>query len=531
MPVIRIEAQLGRTRSMNNASASGPPAPRSILRGHKAQVHAAAFLRDNERLATGDADGFVVLWDLTIMRPRAVWRAHENAILGVKGWGRDRIITHGRDHKLIVWRVSEDDEERLSTAPPLDDVPVPRPHPWIVHLLEVNTMNFCSFASCPKSPAGHPVVLGDAEDILLAVPNTLASEAIDIYELPSQTRIHTVKSGQQGGMAMSLALFHHEAALVLIAAFEDGAVSVLRRGENDSWIITYRSQPHSQPILSLDVPASREYFVTSAADSIIAKHPIPLTQQEVSATFDPRNRVIEEVDGDENPSPSLLSSALKEEAPNASRSSNSTFKPWEHPLKVINTKHSGQQSLQIRSDGKILATAGWDSNVRVYSAKTLKELAVLQWHTVGCYAIAFADVAVADAQSETGAASKNPSGSVSSRAPVVGAPSSVLVPGRDISVKDRRTLQAKTTHWIAAGAKDGKLRRFHHELRVMYVSHIEVPGRNDYINSDLSIIIWQSMARWRLLARSGRTDLMIKRAEVATIGLSYEAISRPRQYE
>lgn len=70
------------------------PSPKNILRGHKAAVHASAFLRSNERLATGDAEGYVVLWDLTIMRPRAVWRAHENAILGIRGWGNDKIITY-----------------------------------------------------------------------------------------------------------------------------------------------------------------------------------------------------------------------------------------------------------------------------------------------------------------------------------------------------------------------------------------------------------------------------------------------------
>ena len=70
-----------------------PAQPKSILRGHKAQVHAAAFVRGNDRLVTGDADGFVITWDLTIMRPRAVWQAHSNAILGIAGWGRDRLIT------------------------------------------------------------------------------------------------------------------------------------------------------------------------------------------------------------------------------------------------------------------------------------------------------------------------------------------------------------------------------------------------------------------------------------------------------
>lgn len=70
-----------------------PPTPKNILRGHKASVHAATFFRDNERLVTGDADGFVVVWDLVIMRPRAVWQAHENAILGIRGWGTGKLIT------------------------------------------------------------------------------------------------------------------------------------------------------------------------------------------------------------------------------------------------------------------------------------------------------------------------------------------------------------------------------------------------------------------------------------------------------
>jgi ASTRA-associated protein 1 len=70
-----------------------PPQPKAILRGHKAQVHAATFIRKNARLLTGDADGFVIAWDLTIMRPKAVWRAHQSAILGFGEWLEDRIIT------------------------------------------------------------------------------------------------------------------------------------------------------------------------------------------------------------------------------------------------------------------------------------------------------------------------------------------------------------------------------------------------------------------------------------------------------
>ena len=76
------------------AAAERPAQPKSILRGHKASIHAAAFVRANERLLTGDADGFVVAWDLTILRPRAVWQAHKGAILGLDEWGADRVITY-----------------------------------------------------------------------------------------------------------------------------------------------------------------------------------------------------------------------------------------------------------------------------------------------------------------------------------------------------------------------------------------------------------------------------------------------------
>lgn len=82
--------------------------------------------------------------------------------------------SHGRDHKLIVWKLGLDDEENLSKTLPVEDVPTPRTQPWILHLLEVNTMNFCSFAASSSSPGQ----MDDSSEILIAVPNTLASEAV-----------------------------------------------------------------------------------------------------------------------------------------------------------------------------------------------------------------------------------------------------------------------------------------------------------------------------------------------------------------
>jgi hypothetical protein len=61
----------------------------------------------------------------------------------------------------------------------------------------------------------------------------------------------------------------------------------------------------------------------------------------------------------------------------------------EFETQEADTKHSGQASLAIRSDSLLCATAGWDARIRVYSVKTLRELAVLKWHKTGCLAVAF----------------------------------------------------------------------------------------------------------------------------------------------
>lgn len=67
--------------------------PAYVLRGHSAQIHSVLFLRENLRLLSGDADGWVVLWSTPIKRPVAVWRAHSASILGLGSWDDDKIIT------------------------------------------------------------------------------------------------------------------------------------------------------------------------------------------------------------------------------------------------------------------------------------------------------------------------------------------------------------------------------------------------------------------------------------------------------
>lgn len=201
-------------------------------------------------------------------------------------------------------------------------------------------------------------------------------------------------------MAMCVKVTVQQGRLILVAGYESGHCCLWQfEQDKNEWILKYTAKAHSQPILSIGVAPSLGRYYTSAADAIIASYSLT------------------DLDSSE-------------------------------PIKTIETKHSGQQSLQVRSDDKILATAGWDGRMRVYSAKALRELAVLKWHKQGCYALGFADLIAEEAEpSETGHASAEAQAAALTQ-----------ITGSTIqTTSQRRNNKAQTTHWIAAGSKDGKV--------------------------------------------------------------------------
>lgn len=116
------------------------------------------------------------------------------------------------------------------------------------------------------------------------------------------------------------------------------------------------------------------------------------------------------------------------------------------PYKINNTKHASQQSLRVRSDGRLLITGGWDSRVRIYSTRTLKEMAVLKWHKEGVYAVGFGDI-IDGEESEKGV-----------EQPADGASQGVV--RRETGLKKlqrQREEVVRSKHWAVAGAKDGRV--------------------------------------------------------------------------
>lgn len=320
------------------------------------------------------------------------------------------------------------------------------------------------------------------------------------------------------GMIMAVKLVQDPIArqTLVITGYEGGitAVHLLPRDDGSTIGVAhlvYLSQPHIQPILSLDVAPDAKTYFTSGADAIIAAHRIPdlpsrdddvrisqpiqededdppvsVPSQDSEAlppttshatvedddkdtvADDPPVSIPEDVDEqtlsfskrpvraptqskESAPRAGGLSSLLSNAAPSSKAAQSipplSSPPSIQVPSKVNNTKHAGQQSLSVRSDGRLLATGGWDSRVRIYSTKTLKEVAVLKWHKEGVYAAAFGKILDAmDLEHNTGNAQSQ------------AADEEVTIKETGLSKLQRqREEKMQVKHWIAAGAKDGKI--------------------------------------------------------------------------
>ncbi|KAL9625223.1 MAG: hypothetical protein Q9160_000625 [Pyrenula sp. 1 TL-2023] len=395
--------------------------------------------------------------------------------------------------------------------------------------------------------------------IFLATPNSLSSGAIDIFALPSSRRVSTIPAlgsplVKETGMLMAvgIAFIPHSLSesasesssssqnlntgtdhpspqlLTVVAGYESGHVAVHMRQplspsptqlqttagprpasplisnantnttppqnqiQTWTWTTTYLTNPHTQPVLSLCISLAPLHFITSAADAILASHPIPLPP------LNPHN----------------------EQRPQ--------IQVQNTPIQTLKTGHAGQQSLTLRSDGRLCATAGWDGRVRVYgtgsaSASTsgavldaagqdtrdgqkgkedstanaenkskdnqtkkgngksegMKELAVLKWHREACYAVAFAEILPSSNSpspplhtSFTGASTpadaentpadeevaKAAGGAGTQASLSMSTSTSTSTSTSALSrIRSSRAQQARQTHWVATGAKEGRV--------------------------------------------------------------------------
>lgn len=260
---------------------------------------------------------------------------------------------------------------------------------------------------------------------LIAVPNTFNTGAIDIFHVPLKRRVSTIRADSftQTGMLMAVSIFVSNAGHLQVAsAFENGHVMlfVCRDNFRDedaiqktdftttswTWDRIYSHVSHKHPALSIDLAPSRTYFISSAADGALVKHPVP------------------------EPNPTGYS------IPDNAKHS---------PLVIEKTGQSGQQSLHIRSDELFFATACWDHAVRLYHCNTLHLMTVLRWRKDGCTVIAFADVALNPTRSAKSQAYESDTGSFHRLENTLG------------GLLRQRAGKVHKTHWLAVGTKKGQI--------------------------------------------------------------------------
>ncbi|KAJ7632862.1 WD-40 repeat-containing protein [Roridomyces roridus] len=336
-----------------------PASPSHVLRTHSSDVSALFFSDDNERLYSGDASGLIVVTSTRTLRPIVAWAAHTDGIFGVEEWG-SKIITHSRDHKLHVWNRVED-PPRVGGSASMSGLPPPT----LCYSLDVNALNYCRFSLLPQS---------DSESALIALPNLVESSEADVWELPSQKRIHASvgtqrtqhifsNEGRQGmrtGLIMAMHLFHAlppsegssaraAGELRLICAYEDGSVALRRfvgsstqletSIEGRGWEVIWNSKLHVEAIMAMRVSRDNQLALTVSADHLVGRYSLD-AQDETGV--------------------------------------------------IHRTTHPGNGCIAIRDDGRVCAIGGWDGRIRLYSTKTLRPLGTLRYHKIGCQALEFA---------------------------------------------------------------------------------------------------------------------------------------------
>lgn len=261
-----------RSKTANQASNDDGPDPDSSSDEDEDDTNS-----EDSFLLIGDATGKVSLTSLRTHRPLLHWQAHRPAssILGVQAWmeeGNLQILTHGRDNSIKIWKTNVHSEQQRRrqeayTGGRKED------SPELILTLDVNALNFCRFSILVSSIQGS--------ETLLAVPHTVESGYIDLYQLPAKRRLYSSigssqASSQQNGrnrpaIVMSMHLFRlpsvaqEEAVLGIVAGYEDGTLRVWIEPQSTTskqdtpsspWRCLWKKRLHAESILSIAMRAT-----------------------------------------------------------------------------------------------------------------------------------------------------------------------------------------------------------------------------------------------------------------------------------
>uniref|UniRef100_A0A8C5MBL9 G protein subunit beta 1 like n=1 Tax=Leptobrachium leishanense TaxID=445787 RepID=A0A8C5MBL9_9ANUR len=200
----------------------------------------------------------------------------------------------------------------------------------VIDTLPLENVGFCKSSLLMTDPP------------LLAMPGKEGSQ-VQVLDLLSKKLVSSMnpEEGSRWGMAMSMHLWQpvSGSSPMLLVGYEDGSVALWNVLQHR---MVSRLASHTDPIMSLDFDCKQARGVSGSADNSLN---------------------VWKLDEQQN-------------------------------LKAYKTQmivNPGISDIALRPDRKILATGGWDYRVRIFSWKTMKPLAVLQYHKATVHAVCFSD--------------------------------------------------------------------------------------------------------------------------------------------
>ena len=377
------------------------PEPEFVLRGHSHAVTALRFLdRDSAKLlASGDVGGYVQLWNLATRRPVATWAAAPLGVLEVHAHDDGKLLTQTRDGRLRIWDLANLDEPtttlntnsfffaRCATVGHnIDHRPAPRPAPDEVEA-PARTTAARGIGAAPASedddgtapPAAAPTRWCDA-------PGHARHLVLAPTEPPEATLLWDTRQAQP---ALKLAPDAGDRTLV-----RKGDASVLGNAmAMKLWLP--RGQGNRPPLALVGHENGRvlAWDLAMPVPQVCAKTP--------RDAFSSPNVAL-----DVNSEGTVLFAGGVEAKARAFRVEPGLLKP--HGALEVSCpsideldQHQGVGQLALRPDGKVLASAGWDYRVRIFSAKSLKRLAVLRYHDASVNALDWSDDLLATGSKDT----------------------------------------------------------------------------------------------------------------------------------
>eukprot|EP00216_Chloropicon_sp_CCMP2111_P005299 CAMPEP_0198236900 /NCGR_PEP_ID=MMETSP1446-20131203/2799_1 /TAXON_ID=1461542 ORGANISM="Unidentified sp, Strain CCMP2111" /NCGR_SAMPLE_ID=MMETSP1446 /ASSEMBLY_ACC=CAM_ASM_001112 /LENGTH=337 /DNA_ID=CAMNT_0043918877 /DNA_START=135 /DNA_END=1148 /DNA_ORIENTATION=+ len=310
-----------------------PPDPVTVLRGHGCGVQAVAFHPENNALLlSGDSNGKVKVWDLTIRRPKEERDVNtpEVGLLSLHFCGPNHVVSQGRDGMVKCW-----DLERFATASNTQPVST----------FSTGCYNFCRLACMPHSSKSIiPNADGPPETSTVALPGSDTS-IIELWDLKTCVKVSQIDSAKCGkfGMCMALKLsrgLESPGFCNVWAGYESGEIAC--------WDLRKSAEPlvnenfNSEPIMTMDVDDVKgDSGVCGGAD--------------VNVVMFKYNKTVHKLDS----------------------------------VHVFQNPRPGLADLCIREDKRIFASAGWDNHVRIFDFKKRRPLAVLKYHRQACNAVCF----------------------------------------------------------------------------------------------------------------------------------------------